>query len=240
MLKGVFGRASEFIKQGHTELIGVVEAYYKKAFKEYHRHFDNNNQTQELLLVFRDCYLTAGLRERGRKAFYERQTELFDPQKEPSKWEDIRQAYIMAALWMTVEDVKDDFEKFAADNSTDMAKASWYHEIPYAEVAECAEILYKEKFPQPKIITKGRERRQQAFKDFAEYPVFKQIVLEMVTGLNNHSSRKEHYKKLRDQEEGYNRYAFSFCCSSPTIMIITTLEKLSKASRTEISMNPSS
>lgn len=210
MLKGVFGRASEFIKQGHTELIGVVEAYYKKAFKEYHRHFDNNNQTQELLLVFRDCYLTAGLRERGRKAFYERQTELFDPQKEPSKWEDIRQAYIMAALWMTVEDVKDDFEKFAADNSTDMAKASWYHEIPYAEVAECAEILYKEKFPQPKIITKGRERRQQAFKDFAEYPVFKQIVLEMVTGLNNHSSRKEHYKKLRDQEEGYNRYAFSF------------------------------
>lgn len=178
MLKGVFGRASEFIKQGHTELIGVVEAYYKKAFKEYHRHFDNNNQTQELLLVFRDCYLTAGLRERGRKAFYEKQTELFDPQKEPSKWEDIRQAYIMAALWMTVEDVKDDFEKFAADNSTDMAKASWYHEIPYAEVAECAEILYKEKFPQPKIITKGRERRQQAFKDFAEYPVFKQIVLE--------------------------------------------------------------
>lgn len=210
MLKGAFGRASEFIKQGHTELIGVVEAYYKKAFKEYHRHFDNNNQTQELLLVFRDCYLTAGLRERGRKAFYEKQTELFDPQKEPSKWEDIRQAYIMAALWMTVEDVKDDFEKFAADNSTDMAKASWYHEIPYAEVAECAEILYKEKFPQPKIITKGRERRQQAFKDFAEYPVFKQIVLEMVTGLNNHSSRKEHYKKLRDQEEGYNRYAFSF------------------------------
>lgn len=210
MLKGVFGRASEFVKQGHKELIEVVEAYYKKAFKEYHRHFDNNNQTQELLLVFRDCYLTAGLRERGRKAFYERQAELFAPQKEPSKWEDIKQAYIMAALWMTVEDVNDDFEKFAADNSTDMAKASWYHEIPYAEVAECAEILYKEKFPQPKIITKGRERRQQAFKDFAEYPVFKQIVLEMVTGLNNHSSRKEHYKKLRDQEEGYNRYAFSF------------------------------
>lgn len=210
MLKGVFGRASEFVKQGHKELIEVVEAYYKKAFKEYHRHFDNNNQTQELLLVFRDCYLTAGLRERGRKAFYERQAELFAPKKEPSKWEDIKQAYIMAALWMTVEDVNDDFEKFAADNSTDMAKASWYHEIPYAEVAECAEILYKEKFPQPKIITKGRERRQQAFKDFAEYPVFKQIVLEMVTGLNNHSSRKEHYKKLRDQEEGYNRYAFSF------------------------------
>ena len=53
----------------------------------------------------------------------------------------------MAALWMTAEDVKDDFKKFAVDNSTDWAKASWYQEIPYAEVAECAEILYKEKFP---------------------------------------------------------------------------------------------
>lgn len=105
---------------------------------------------------------------------------------------------------------KDDFKKFAVDNSTDWAKASWYQEIPYAEVAECAEILYKEKFPQPEIITKGRERRQQAFMDFTEYPVFKQIVLEMVTGLDNHSSRKEFYKKLRDQDEGYNQYAFSF------------------------------
>lgn len=103
----------------------------------------------------------------------------------------------------------------------------------------CRETL-QGKFPQSEIITKGRERRQQAFKDFAEYPVFKQIVLEMVTGLNNHSSRKDHYKKLRDQDEGYNQYAFSFCCFSPMTMIITTLVRLSKASRTGISMNPSS
>lgn len=210
MIKGVFGRVSEFIKQGHTELIRVMEDYYKKAFKEYHHHFDNNNQTQELLQVLRVCYLTAGLRERGRNTFYEKQAELFATKEEPSKWEDIRQAYIMAALWMTVEDVKDDFKKFAADNNTDWAKASWYQEIPYAEVAECAEVLYKEKFPQPEIITKGRERRQQTFIDFAEYPVFKQIVQEMVTGLDNHSSRKEHYKKLRNQDEGYNQYAFRF------------------------------
>ena len=210
MIKVVFGRTSEFIKQGHTDLIEVVEDFCKKAFKEYHHHFDDNNQTQKLLQVLRDCFLTAGLRERGRKTFYERQAELFAPKEEPAKWEDIRQAYIMAALWMTVEDVKDDFKKFSADNSTDWAKASWYHEIPYVEVAECAKILYKEKFPQPEIITKGRERRQQAFKDFAEYLVFKQIVLEMVTGLDYHSSRKEHYKKLRDQDEGYNQYAFWF------------------------------
>lgn len=69
MIKGVFGRASEFIKQGHTELIGIIEAYYKKAFKEYHRHFDNNRQTQELLMVIRDCYLTASLREKEERPF---------------------------------------------------------------------------------------------------------------------------------------------------------------------------
>ena len=114
-------------------------------------------------MVIRDCYLTASLREKGRKTFYERQAELFAPKEESSKWEDIRQAYIMAALWMTAEDVKDDFKKFAVDNSTDWASCI---RIPYAEVAECAEILYKEKFPQPEIITKGRERRQTSIYGF--------------------------------------------------------------------------
>ena len=76
---------------------------------KYHRHFDNNRQTQELLMVIRDCYLTASLREKGRKTFYERQAELFAPKEESSQWEDIRQAYIMAALWMPAADVKDDF-----------------------------------------------------------------------------------------------------------------------------------
>ena len=32
----------------------------------------------------------------------------------------------------------------------------------------------------------------------------------MVTGLDNYSSRKEHYKKLCNQDEGYNQYAFRF------------------------------
>lgn len=146
----------------------------------------------------------------------------------------------MAALWMTVEDVKDDFKKFSAENGTDWAKASWYQEIPYAEVAECAEVLYKEKFPQPEIITKWRERRQQAFIDFAEYPVFKQIVQEMMTGLDNHSSRKEHYKKLRNQDEGYNQYAFRFLLLFVDDNDHYNIGEAVKASRTGISMNPSS
>ena len=107
-------------------------------------------------------------------------------------------------------------------------------------MAECAEILYKEKFPQPEIITKGRERRQQAFMDFTEYPVFKQIVLEMVTGLDNHSSRKEFYKKLRDQDEGYNQYAFSFLLLFVDDNNYYILERLSKVLRTWIFMNLSS
>ncbi len=160
-------------------------------------------------MVIRDCYLTASLREKGRKTFYERQAELFAPKEESSKWEDIRQAYIMAALWMTAEDVKDDFKKFAVDNSTDWAKASWYQEIPYAQVAECAEILYKEKFPQPEIITKGRGETATSIYGFYRSGS-KQIVLEMVTGLDNHSSRKEFYKKLRDQDQGVQSVCFQF------------------------------
>lgn len=211
MIKTALKQVSEYIKKGHVGLAAIVEDYYSNIFKDYSHYFEHDKQSQELLVILREYYAAAGLRERGRKVFYMRQAELFPAKEgETAKLDDIKQCYIMAGLWMTVEDVKDDFANYTAVDGTDWAKASWYHEIPFSDVAEYADMLYKEKFPQPAVVTKGRERRIQAFKDFANYAVFKQIVLEMVTGLDNHSSRKEHYKKLRDLDEGYNQYAFRF------------------------------
>lgn len=210
MMKNALQRASKYITQGHAELIAIVEDFYKLVFKDYYGHIDNNEDAL-LLQALRDCYKAAGLRERGRQAFYGQRATIFASQEGgPPKYDDIRQLYLMAALWMTVDDVKADFSRFTASDGTDRAMASWYQEIPYADVAECADLLYKEKFPQPVGITKGKERRRQAFNDFADYDVFKQIVLEMVAGLDSHNSRKEHYKKLREKDEGFSRYAFDF------------------------------
>jgi len=211
MMVEVLNRVCDYIRSGNEELADVLENYYITLFKEYHYHFDHSKESAELLQILRNCYIESGLRERGRKAFYEKLNTIFTPHKEENtNWETTRLVFTMAALWITVEDVENDFCKFSPSNEYDWAKASWYREIPVAEVAECANRLYQQIFPQPTSFTKGRERRQKAFNDFADYPVFKQLVLEMVADLNEHTTRREHGRKLRDLDEGYNTYAFSF------------------------------
>ena len=211
MMTEVLNRVCDYIKTGNEELADVLENYYKTLFKEYHYHFDHNKESAELLQILRNCYIKSGLRERGRKVFYEKQNNIFAPHKEETtNWESTRLVFTMAALWITVEDVENDFSRFSPSNEYDWAKASWYREIPVAEVAECASRLYQQIFPQPSSFIKGRERRQKAFNDFADYPVFKQLVLEMVADLDEHTTRREHGRKLRDLDEGYNTYAFSF------------------------------
>lgn len=211
MIKEVLGRVCAFIKEGNEDLADVLENYYAELFKEYHYHFDHNKESAELLQILRNCYIESGLRERGREAFYKKLNVIFSPKKDEStNWENTRLVFTMAALWITVEDVENDFRQFSPSNQYDWAKASWYREIPVAEVAECASRLYQQIFPQPASLSKGRERRQKAFDDFADYPVFKQLVLEMVNEIDENTTRREHGRKLRDLDEGFNTYAFSF------------------------------
>lgn len=211
MIKEVLGRVCAFIKEGNEDLADVLENYYAELFKEYHYHFDHNKESAELLQILRNCYIESGLRERGREAFYKKLNVIFSPKKDEStNWENTRLVFTMAALWITVEDVENDFRQFSPSNQYDWAKASWYREIPVVEVAECASRLYQQIFPQPASLSKGRERRQKAFDDFADYPVFKQLVLEMVKEIDENTTRREHGRKLRDLDEGFNTYAFSF------------------------------
>lgn len=211
MMGSILRRASGYIKGGDTELVELLEKYYSRLYKDYHYHIDRDKQSQELLQALRDCYRNAGLIERGKKAFYEKLPELFEPHEPGDITRDtIRQTYSMAALWMTVEDVQSDFSHFSSSDNTDLAKASWYREIPYAEVANCATAFFDAKYPLSSSLSKGRERRQKSFRDFADYAVFKQLVLEMVSGLDEHTTRRDYSARLRSLEEGYNQYAFRF------------------------------
>lgn len=211
MMTSVLSRVSVYIKEGNAGLADVLENYFSTLFKDFYYHFDHNKESAELLLVLRKCYIESGLRERGRNSFYEKLNIIFTPhQEETPNWDNTRLVFTMAALWMTVEDVENDFSQFSPSNKYDWAKASWYREIPVAEVAECAIRLYDQIYPQPTSLTKGRERRQKSFIDFADYPVFKQLVLEMVKDIDENTTFREHGRKLRDLDEGYNTYAFSF------------------------------
>ena len=211
MLKSIIGKADEYIKHGNKEISIFLQEYYANLYKDFNFYFDRDKQPRELLMLLRRCYEDGGLREQGREFFHEQQLLLFDTKEggEENRGA-IRKLYLMAALWITVEDVEEDFEKFKPDNGIDWIKAGWYREIPYVEVAECAIRLYNEKYPQSLSITKGRERRRKSFDDFTDYGTFKQTVLEMVAALDEHTTRKDHHKNLRKLEEGYNQYAFRF------------------------------
>lgn len=211
MMEKILGGVSRLISQGHQELVDALEGYYISLNKDYHYRLDRDEQSQKLLILLRCYYQQAGLRERGRNYFYERLKILFSNQKqEENSHQNIREILSMAALWMTEEDVKEDFRRFRVDNGMDCAKASWYLEIPYREVSDCSRILYDNMFPQPTALIKGRMRRQRSFHDFADYNIFKQIVLEMVSEINDQTTRKEHNEQLRKREDGYNQYAFRF------------------------------
>ncbi|MBR4912231.1 MAG: toll/interleukin-1 receptor domain-containing protein [Bacteroidales bacterium] len=217
MLEAIIGQTDEYIRKGNVEIINELLTYYLNLYKDFNYYFDRDKRPQEILRLLRKCYQDAGLSEQGKKEFYEQQQLLFNPSNGSTDViGSVRKLYLMAALWITVDEVAEDFNKFNLNDGVDMAKANWYREIPYIEVAETAARLYEEKYPGQATNTIGYERRLKALDDFADYQVFKQLVLEMATGLDEHTSRKDHVRKLRELDEGFNQYAYRFflCYSS--------------------------
>lgn len=217
MMESVLNRAVPLINlDNKTEFADILESIYSKMFAYYDIHFDHNPHTIKLLDILRKYYIEAGLRERGKKRFYEQQNLLFDSQKKDDfSWDKTQSVYSMAALWMTPKDVDEDFSEFSNNKEHNIEKASWYRNIPFIEVAERANELFYSIFPQADRSAKIRERRQRDLDDFANYSVFKQVVLEMVQELDEHTTRKEYRLKLHKLEKGFSTYAFRFIIDYP-------------------------
>lgn len=211
MMSNVLSSLASLIKNGHQEYIPLLEEYYVRLFKEYHYHFDREKHAKELLILIRKAYNDAGLRDYGRKQFYKKCRLIFEEQDpKETEHDNIRKVFFMAALWMTVDDVKEDFNHFDKDNEHHRAQASWYDEMPCEEVAVYASALYKEMTPVNNRFYKRKERQLTSFRDFMDYSTFRQEVLEMVGSLDKFETRKEHWSFLRQQEDGYNQYAYRF------------------------------
>lgn len=211
MMNIVLSYLAEFIKKGHEDCIPILEDYYIKLFNNYHYHFGRDEHAKELLALIRKAYFDAGLREGGRAQFNNKCRLIFEEQ-DPKETErdNIRKTFFMAALWMTVDDVKEDFSHFDKGNEHHRARAAWYGEIPCEEVAEYANALYREMVSANTLLYKRKERQRTCFNNFMDYSVFKQEVLEMVGSLDKFEKRKEHWNYLRQQEDGYNHYAYRF------------------------------
>lgn len=217
MIETVLNKAIPLINQDNKmELADILESIYTKMFAHYDILLDHNPNAKKLLDTLRKSYIEAGLSERGRKQFYEQQNLIFDSQNiNAISWNKIQSVYSMAALWMTKKDVEEDFCEFSNNKEHNIGKANWYLNIPFMEVAERANELFYTIFPQADNSAKIRERRQRNLDDFADYSVFKQVVLEMVQELDEHTTRKEYRLKLQKLEKGYNTYAFRFIIDYP-------------------------
>ena len=178
----------------------IIDTLYSNIFKDYDNQFDRDGVRQELIKMLRDCFIGTDLRTNGRKSF----DELFSsiPNNEIDKVLD-NKSFFIAALWITKEDVKKDFDNFASDNQLDQNKAYLYTEIPCQEIAEYAHSLYNEKYCQH---TKWEEKQQKDFNEFEEYKTFKQVVLTIISELDNNTTQKQ----LRRHTDIYNQFAVEY------------------------------
>lgn len=209
MMKNCLKLLSGYVKKGQKEFVGEIENYYDRTFKDYHYHFDHDKHAQEIIKELRDCYFESGLRDKGKREFEAQVHSIFEKHVEHTHG-DVEQTFRRAALWITTDDVKEYYFHFDVNNPNDRAKASWFDEIPYKEVADFADGLYRDMFPELSVVGKRRERQRASFSDFADYGTFREIVLEMAGEVVKFETRREHWNYLRQIEDGYNQYAYRF------------------------------
>jgi len=202
MMGNIINRVKSFINTEHKDITNfVIENLYSNIFNDGCDYRCNREEIrQELIKMLRDCFIDTNLRTNGRKSF----DELFSsiPNNEIDKVLD-NKSFFITALWITKEDVKKDFNNFASNNQLDQNKAYLYTEIPCQEIAEYAHSLYNEKYCQH---IKWEEKRQKDFNDFAEYERFKQIVLTIISKLDNNTTRKQLWRHT----DIYNQFAVEY------------------------------
>lgn len=206
MMESIINKISDLIIKGNIELIEEIKSFYVSTFKDYDYHFDRDNIHQDLIKSLRNCFQKTGLNVIERKEFIENVPLLF----ETNNTESILKAFSTTALWITTDDVKFEFEKFASENQQDQIKALWYCKIPYREVSEYANVLYNEKYVQTLPETKWNEKQHTDFNEFENYNIFKQRVLTIVAELKNITSQSSLKDYLWKQDNTRNQYALLF------------------------------
>lgn len=204
MISDILNRVKFFINTDNKDITDyIIDTFYSNIFKDYDYQFDRGRIHQELIKMVRDCFLGTDLRTNGRKSFDELIS--FIAKKEINK-DFANKTFFIAALWMTTEDVKNDFDNFTPDNQLDLYKAHLYTEIPFLEISEYANSLYKEKYYRILPQTKWEEKQQKDFNEFEEYKTFKQVVLTIISELDNNTTRKQLWRHT----DIYNQFAVEY------------------------------
>lgn len=189
---------------GDTNMHQALDGFYCFLFRE-----NNNNSYAEdlssILPIWREIYAKYELDKPLRESFLNDWKQLSSNKN--GNCGDITNLILKTGLWMTVEDVDNLYNSFSQD---DQNLASWINSFcPCQEVVLYARKRYDEFFPEHPTLAKARVRKAQHLRDFANYDIFKQYVLEAIEKFPT-NNRQEIYREYRKDPDGCNEYVLSF------------------------------
>ncbi len=208
MMSNCLKKAAEYIKEGHNELIGLVEDSFLMHFSKYHYHLSRNADSQKLFDEFRAMYLEAGLSVIAKKEFDDEARQLLINSTERKRLDYL---YAKMGLWITMEMLDTYYVDLNPDNPIDQCFASWFTECSYPEIEKAARIKNKALFPEPKWLQLSRERKKKSWQSLADYDTFKQSILETVGRLPDTSRKRWRLQRtISDEVDKLDDYAFKF------------------------------
>lgn len=144
MLKRCLDKAADFILKEKLPP-DVLEDFL--LFKKKNRFDAEDFDSLNLYGHLRNCYIKAGLRERGMGLFYQGLNNLKAKARQVKvKENEIWKIFVYASLWMDEDNIRHDLDKFDRCSEEDLAVASWYALIYDPELSRFAQDLYREKF----------------------------------------------------------------------------------------------
>jgi len=207
MMANCLQKATEYIKHGNRELITLVESSFFKHFGNCYNSYSHDINTEELLAQFRLLYHETGLDVEAKAEFDSKAKLMF---VEGANRKTCEELYGKTGLWITLEMLDDYYQYLDKNNDADNNFASWFTECPIVEIAKAARVRNEAFFPEPEGIRKGRQRKESIFKDFANYDVFQQQVLESIEKMSG-TNRKQMRKQMRiGTDEQLSDYVYRF------------------------------
>lgn len=208
MMKRSFDKAADFIREGKLTP-DVLEDFL--LFKKKSRFDAENFDSLNLYGHLRNCYIKAGLRERGMGLFYQGLNNLKAKARLDKVTEDeIWKIFVYASLWMEEDNIRHDFDKFDRNSEEDHMVASWYSLNYDPELSKLAQDLYREKFEDNSRLQKQKELERADFKELEDYSIFRERVLETAEIIKEDYKRGEFHLKVRARGRHLNRYVESF------------------------------
>lgn len=204
MMENCLSYATRYIKDGHTDLIPLIKQNYLYLFDPERNYYSADCDKKSLQESFRQLFKNTRLDVEERQNFKLRLLALLNDK--PS-YEQIHSEYVLATLWMKAQDIEEYYYTLNASDSSEISFVRLLECCPDEEIKRIAQEKDTLLLPEPDGIKTMRLRREKYLRDFADYNVFKSLVVDFT---DKHSKKVKPYK-MDGLDEEFNEYVVRFC-----------------------------